>query len=263
MRLAIQSGLLAAYRLASRTGVLQLAPIQRLFSYLYFIYKRRVEARGITALNKRITPGSLVMDVGANIGFFTVEFARRVGGAGIVLAFEPAQKNVDLLRWNLRRFGVNNVIVVPAALSDQTGPGILYLNPDHPADHRIFTGDAASPTEEIRLFTLDDYIDLVRDPRPISLIKIDVQGAELKVLRGMIRTLERFPEAPLFVEYTPRGLTDAGDVPETFLEFFRCRGYWPHIYTEQEGEFSPIEYKVLAMMDRGTDYVDLLFARRA
>lgn len=261
IRRRLQSGLLAAYELATRTRIIELPPVQRLYARLYFLYKRRVEARCISAVTAWIKLGSLVIDVGAHIGFFTVEFARRVGESGTVLAFEPAQTNVELLRWNLRRFGLNNVTVVEAALWERRGEGMLYLNPVHPADHRTFPGEGVRPTQPTPLVSLDDFLETHPALRRISLIKIDVQGAELKVLRGMDRTLDRYPEACVLVEYTPFALAAAGDSLEGFLDFFHSRGYGPALFSEPAGRFSPAAFELLRSMVAEDDYTDVLFMR--
>lgn len=260
-RRTLQSGLLGAYDLARRTGAFERPAVQRLYSRLYFVYKRRLEARATAALMAWITPGSTVIDVGANIGFFTVDFARRVGPSGRVVAFEPGGRNVTTLRWNLERAGIDNVVVVEAALADRSGPGTLYLNPSHPADHRIFAGGATRPREAVPLVTLDDYLAASPVAAPISLIKIDIQGAEMKALRGMTETLARVPGATLLVEYTPAALTDAGDSPEALLDFFRWRQYRPLTFAERTRRFEPVTYAALAAV-RG-DYVDVLFTRAA
>jgi FkbM family methyltransferase len=261
IRRRLQSGLLAAYELATRTRIIELSPVQRLYARLYFVYKRRVEARCISAVSAWITSGSVVVDVGAHVGFFTVEFARRVGESGTVLAFEPAQSNVELLRWNLRRFALNNVTVMEAALWERSGEGMLYLNPVHPGDHRTFPGDLVRPAKPTPLVSLDDFLETFPAPRPISLVKIDVQGAELRVLRGMVRTLDRYPDAVLLVEYTPSALTAAEDSPEGFLDFFSSRGYKPALFSESEGQFLPTAYECLRSMAAEDDYTDVLFMR--
>ena len=261
-RRTLQTGLLGAYGLARRTGAFERPAVQRLYSRLYFVYKRRLEARATAALMTWIAPDSTVIDVGANIGFFTIDFATRVGAAGRVVAFEPDHRNVETLRWNLARAKLANVVVVEAALAERSGQGTLYLNPSHPADHRIFAGDAERPHEVVALIAFDDYVASAALPAPISLIKIDVQGAEMKALRGMTRTLDRFPSASLLVEYTPAALREAGDSPEVLLDFFRSRDYRPQTFSEVARRFEPVTYGALASVHGARDYVDVLFAPR-
>lgn len=262
-RRTLQSGLLGAYGLVRRTGAFELPTVQRLYSRLYFVYKRRVEARATEAVLEYVAPGSTVIDVGANIGFFTLDFARRVGPRGRVVAFEPGRRNVETLRWNLERARLDNVVIVEAGLAEKSGQGVLYLNPAHPADHRIFAGDAERPHETVPLIALDDYLRATPAPGAISLIKIDIQGAEMKALRGMTDTLDRAPSAALLVEYTPAALIEAGDSPEIFLEFFEARGYRPQTFREEHKRFEPTSYEALGAIRGAGAYLDVLFTRGA
>lgn len=255
----VQTGLLKAYGAVSRTGVLDRPFVQRLYGRLYFVYKRRIEAGSLSAVLDAVTPGSVVIDVGANIGYFTVHFARRVGPTGVVFAFEPGHENVDLLRWNVTRSALPNVRIVEAALGDRDGDGTLFLNPVHPADHRIFGVADDRPRRRIRIATLDSFLPDPDLAARISLIKIDVQGAEMQVLRGMARTLKVAISARLLVEFTPDALTAAGESPEAFLEFFRGLGYRPRVFDGHTFGDATTARVTEAAREHG--YVDVLYVR--
>lgn len=255
----MQTGLLKAYGAVTRTGVLDYPVVQRLYSRVYFVYKRRIEAGSLSALAALIPPGSVVIDVGANIGYFSVHFGRRVGSAGTVLAFEPGRENVALLRWNVRRARLQNVRIVEAALGDHDGEGTLFLNPAHPADHRTFDAGEARPSRPVRVVTLDGVLGDPDVVARIALIKIDVQGAEMQVLRGMARTLKAATSARLLVEFTPAALIEAGDAPEAFLEFFDGLGYRPRVFAG--GAFADATRAQVAAAAREHGYVDVLYVR--
>jgi FkbM family methyltransferase len=258
----VQWGGLTAFRLLGGGLLLHPLGLGRVYSQLYFRYKRHVEAGYVRALDKWIEPGSLVIDVGAHIGFFTLAFAGRVREGGAVLAFEPAEDNARLLRWNLARSGATNAVVVCAALSDRSGAGVLYLNPAHPGDHQIFRNETDRPTRPVRLLTLDEYLEAEGFPQAPSLIKVDVQGAELKVAKGMIRTLEKFPAAALLVEFAPSALAAAGDSAGALLAFFQERGYRAGVFSEAAAGFRRADYASLRLVPY-TQYTDVLFSRRA
>jgi FkbM family methyltransferase len=255
----VQTGLLKAYGAVTRTGVLDHPAVQRLYSRFYFVYKRRVEAGSLSALTALIPPGSVVIDVGANIGYFALHFARRVGGAGTVIAFEPGRENVALLRWNVTSAGLHNVEIVEAALGDHDGEGTLYLNPVHPADHRIFKAGDARPSRPIRVMTLDGILTDPDVVARIALIKIDVQGAEMQVLRGMARTLKAATSARLLVEFMPAALIDAGESPEALLEFFDALGYGPRLFAGRALVDATRDQVAAAAREHG--YVDVLYVR--
>jgi FkbM family methyltransferase len=150
---------------------------------------------------RQVTPGMIVFDVGANIGIHTVQLARRVGTQGKVVAFEPEPENLELLHESLAINGVKDwVIVVGQAVDSKTGEATFYR--DHvtlatgslvpkPGGNTQGHEYGGKPPELTKMptVTIDDF--LAEHPQLVpSLVKIDVEGAEARVLRGMNRTLQ-------------------------------------------------------------------------
>jgi FkbM family methyltransferase len=149
------------------------------------------------ALARIVKPGDVVYDLGANVGFFTLVCARLVGPGGAVYAFEPMPANVATLRHNVAINGLENVHVVECAASSSTGSATLLIS-HWSAFHRLEGKDQFRSEQEFKdtgrmtvpTITIDDFVD--RDGvSPPTLVKIDVEGAELAVLQGMARTLDR------------------------------------------------------------------------
>src|SRR5437868_9451316 len=105
MRL-IQRGLLRAYSAVRRTGLFDSGPGRDAFEGAYWAYKSLIEARDLGALGAFVAKGSTVVDVGANIGFFTLRFAEWVGPDGRVVAIEPESRNFDCLWARVARRGL-------------------------------------------------------------------------------------------------------------------------------------------------------------
>ncbi len=143
------------------------------------------------ALARRLKPGDVFFDIGANVGFFTVIGARLVGAHGFVFAFEPLPENVQRARANVEANAFSNVRILDAAASDHSGMGELMV-----AD---YVGGSALATAErppdvkgvlpVRLVTIDELV-AQNEIRPPQAVKIDVEGAEIEVLRGMAHTLD-------------------------------------------------------------------------
>src|ERR1044071_8216537 len=125
-----QQVLLLAYRIFRRP--LQTRAGRRLFLAAYHVYKR-FEARDVSALAPLIVSGSTVIDVGANVGFFAMRFARWVGPGGTVIAIEPEAGNARALRSEVLRSGLANVECVEAAAGARVGQGALGVNSNTPA----------------------------------------------------------------------------------------------------------------------------------
>ena len=166
---------------------------------------------GVTALLRRIVkPGMVVIDVGANIGYFTILCSRLVGIGGKVYAFEPESKNFNALCNNLTLNQCSNVVVTQKAVSDTEGPAYLLLHPTGWGAHKL--SSLCSPISAlIETITLDNFM---ADSDRVDIAKIDVEGAELKVLRGMPNIIMRNPAIKIILEFWPEGVTNMGDLPQ-------------------------------------------------
>src|SRR5215467_3139815 len=122
----VQASLFTLYRVVTSTGMLNTGWGRTLFERTYWVYKRHYEAGSIAALQKWVRPGSFVVDVGANIGYFTLYFASWVQNGGKVLAIEPEAVNYARLERAVTRAGFASVVeTVQVAAADTVGDGLL------------------------------------------------------------------------------------------------------------------------------------------
>ena len=161
------------------------------------------------AFKAAVRPGVTVLDVGANIGAYTLLFATWAGPSGRVVAFEPSPHSAEGLREHLRLNGVaDRVEIVQAAVSN--AEGTAWFDCSGPSGANALISEArGGGAITVNTTTLDAYCES-RGLRP-SVIKVDVEGAELDVLRGGRRTLAQ-PGLDIFVEFHPsvwaaRGIT--------------------------------------------------------
>jgi FkbM family methyltransferase len=139
-------------------------------------------------LAETLKPGQVVYDVGANIGFFTIICSRLVGARGRVYAFEPMPESAATLRHNVAINSLDNTLVVEKAVSSTTDRAELLIS-DWSAFHAL-KAEEISPPEHARgvvpveTVTLDDYVS-TGGGQPPDVVKIDVEGAELEVIKGM------------------------------------------------------------------------------
>jgi len=222
MNKLLQGELIGLYRFVKATGGLDTAPGRRIFTATYNLYKDRLEAGPIRMLRQYVRPKSFVIDVGANIGFFTRKFATWVSDGGKVIAVEPEAVNYAHLERAIAEAGLTDVVeTILAAVADTTGQGLLEINPGHAGDHKL--GTSGVP---VALTTIDDILTARGWPE-VSLIKVDVQGAELRVLAGARRTLERFRPA-LFLEVDDQQLRQSGSSAGELLTSATAQGYTIH-----------------------------------
>jgi FkbM family methyltransferase len=159
----------------------------------------RAEAPVEDAFLALLKPGDVVYDVGANIGWYTLLAARAVGDTGAVIAFEPTVRNAAILQENAATNKLVNVTVIPAAVSDEDG-WATFINQgslqgrlrkdDSEAQAKRRARQLQRPTSSsvVPVLSLDSWI-AASGRRPPNVLKIDVEGAEAGVLRGMSDTL--------------------------------------------------------------------------
>jgi FkbM family methyltransferase len=131
------------------------------------------------ALGDHLRPGDVFYDLGASVGFFTLLAAKLVGPDGAVVAFEPDPRNAAVLRANVERDGLGNVTVVEQGVSRASG-SVRFAMVDSTASHFARGGEAGI---EVPVTSLDDF--LARGGhRPPTLVKLDIEGEEVRALRG-------------------------------------------------------------------------------
>lgn len=185
------------------------------------------------ALERILAPESTFVDIGANMGWFTLLAASRVRR---VIAIEPNHNNVQLLYRSLLSNGFENVKVIEGAVTD--GPRFLQLNFYH-------SNGAVAPIEEMlgsTSFVHGDSLDnLLRDVDSIDVMKMDIEGHEPIALRGMAGILARFRPI-LLVEFHPAAIRANSSVePEVLLDGLRAHGYRLAVIRHDGSETSSLD----------------------
>lgn len=209
-----------------------------------------------------IQPGHVVVDIGANIGYHTVLAAHRVKASGRVIAVEPDPMNTAILRRNLDLTPYpHRIKIVRAAAGEHNGEGLLYRAPFNLGDHRMFDVTGADMDVDnglirgsllVKILRMDD---LLADEQRIDIIKLDTQGFEVPILRGMLATIER--HHPLIaLEFWPWGVSRAGyDVMEVWHILLRLGYRFYRIETYPNA--LPLDQSAV-MAISGDDYLDLV-----
>ncbi len=164
----------------------------------------RAEAR---FLKQNIRTGMTVVDVGANVGVYTLMLSRLVGDSGRVIAFEPDPFLFAALQKSMALNRVSNVEARPFALGAQSGVWMLKRSSFNSGDNRVEPQASSSDGQcEVAVRTVDEQLS----GQAVDFVKIDVQGREIDVFRGMADMLAAGTPEQIYFELWPKGCRDAG-----------------------------------------------------
>jgi FkbM family methyltransferase len=194
---------------------------QRMTYFLGRYYELSVQK----LMNAILKPGDRFIDIGANIGEITLHASHLVGENGKVESFEPNPECVSIINNNVIRNDIKNIKVFPFGLSDR--PDVLKLNltSAHSGTATLAPVDKATKSFEVQIITGDSVV--LTDTKRVRLIKIDVEGFELQVLKGLKHSLEEFKPL-LITEIIESQLERAGTSGLEIEELLRDLGYMPY-----------------------------------
>ena len=222
------------------------------------LYRRKIHEPGLTKylLNRFADPAERnIIDVGANIGYFTCLLSKLVGPAGKVLAVEPEPQNLALLQQNIAINNLKNVVVHPCALGANEGTAMLGLYKSSNRGRHSIVEEAAKSRIKIPVRTLDDIAnESGTNGEPWSLVKIDVEGYEAFVLDGAKQTLPQINT--LVMEFSPALLRKIGRDPASTLLALSSR--FSRIYRVQGNELVEISAQERI---RSENLMELIFER--
>ena len=179
------------------------------------------EPLGTELMQRLIRPGMAVLDIGANIGYYTLLYARQVGPKGAVYAFEPTPDTFSMLRKNIQSNGFSDTVrLIEAAVSDHSGTAEIFINQYNKGDNRLY-GSGSMRRVPVETKRLDDIFSAREH---VDFIKMDIQGAEGLALRGMRDIIAR--DHPVIVmEFWPRLYTKLDSSAREILETLSAAGY--------------------------------------
>ena len=193
-------------------------------------------------LQSALKPGMTYLDIGANIGYFVSLAASAVGPTGRVVAVEPDPYNFGLLSRTVAKNGWPNVTLLNMAAGPERGTARLFKSGQNLGDHRLYAdGDAAArDAVEVPVGPLDAEFAARQLPPP-DVVKIDVQGYEELVFRGMRGLLAGDRPMSVLTEFWPAGIENAGGDPRAYLDVFRTGGF-ECFHPEPDGRLEPVAY---------------------
>lgn len=215
-------------------------------------------------LETYLRPGMTVVDIGANQGLYSLLLSRLAGKNGCVLAFEPDDMLYRALVENVALNGAETIQPHHLALGSQPGTMTLHRSLLNSGDNRLASkAETAGPREAVQIRL--ERLDRVLAGRRVDFIKMDVQGWEMEVFRGMQGLLDDPQNAAMAVyfEFWPQGLRDAGSEPVAPLDFLAANGFSIHRPQGSELGEPARDLRAVAGSIRPGAYTNLYAVRRA
>lgn len=203
-----------------------------------------------------LEPGDFAIDVGASVGLHTLALARAVGAGGHVEAFEAETRLEPVLRRTFAVNGLAQVTLHQLAVGAKNGTATFHVAQTigHSSLYDLGGDDPVREKVRVSLKKLDS---LIEKSVAVNLIKIDVEGAELDVIRGAKRVLKNSPECVIVAECGPSHLQRTGTSVEDWFGEFAAHGFEPYGITEPDGQLHELNLQWVA-----TQYsVNVVFLR--
>jgi FkbM family methyltransferase len=207
---------------------------------VYQILVGQLEPGLASLMKSKIREGMVVVDIGANVGTYTLLALQRIGTSGRVISYEPTPRVFDILKNNV---WINGYIeggqadLRQKAASDGSQDHGQFFISSNSLMNSLYGEDTSStrPVQVIEVETVSLDQDLADIPR-IDVVKIDTEGAEPMILRGMHRIIERSPGITCFIEFAPSHLIRAKVDMREFLAEIRSLGFQIQEVVEPTGE---------------------------
>ena len=207
---------------------------------------------------KLVQPSDTIIDLGANIGYYTILFCD-AARAGRVHAFEPAPQTFGFLQKNIQWNGLKNASLYQIAIGERDGEAELFINGFNKGDNRLYESFGTKGVP-VRVSKLDSVIP---PGTKVDLIKMDIQGFEVHALRGMQRILHENHDLYIVAECYPKGLRRTGTPVEDFFALLEDNGFSWCMMDDETGELRALsKEKFIERFPSNTDaYANLLLWR--
>ena len=228
-----------------------------LYKPMYVAFKNRQDKFEIEILKKYLKPNDIVLDIGANIGFYTRILSEIVGPKGKIHCFEPDKINFEKLKDFCA--DLNNVILNHKAVGPKTETLKIYTSKTLNVDHRTYKPDDYDQEIEIEAVSVDEYLNA---ENKIDFIKMDIQGFEMSAIKGLEKTLDANPGVKLISELWPYGLKKAGASAIEYFNFLSAKDFKCYLIENNSLEALSLD-KIKQMMDLSEEHYFNIFASRS
>lgn len=216
-----------------------------------------LEKNEINFLKNVIKPNMQVLDIGANIGYYTTFLSSLVGVNGAVFAFEPEKNNFRLLSKCIKNNKILNTKIYNSAASDVDGVGNLYVSKINSGDNRLESFTQIHKKLKVSKVKLDN---LIENYKSIDFIKIDIQGGEYKALLGMKSILQSSKNLIILIELDTQMIKLSNVKVSILIKFLK--NYFDYTYVIKDKKIC-IENNIIDYLDnKNYKYENIIFSKK-
>ena len=227
-----------------------------LYKPLYSVFKKQQDAFEIDLLRRHIKKGDVVLDIGANIGFYAQILSELVSESGKVHCFEPDKINFSHIKNATNR--LNNVLLNNKAVGAKTELLKIYTSKNLNVDHRTYKPEEYDKEIDIDAVAIDDYL---KNHLKVDFIKIDIQGFEMQAIQGMQQVLQHNNNIKIVSEFWPYGLRTAGSSVMEYFEYLKKLNF--NCYLLENNQLKKLDMEqVKALEPLGEKHYFNIFATR-
>jgi len=217
------------------------------------------EKKEVDLFRDSIKSDSCVVDIGGNIGYYSVVAGKKIGEMGKLFVYEPEEVNLSFLRKNLRENNIS-AVVENIALSDRSGTQTFFLTKHNKGTHSLVNNRGVKESVVVKTDTLDSSLAKHGSPK-VNIIKMDIEGAEVLALDGMKETINRSDDLIIFTEFYPKAIKRLGHAPVVFLNKLKDLGFSIFVIYEEGGDLSSVgDFNAFVDSFPDTEFVRNLYA---
>ncbi|HEX6224854.1 MAG TPA: FkbM family methyltransferase [Chryseolinea sp.] len=170
--------------------------------------------------------GDVILDIGANIGWYSIVLKNNINRKVMFYAFEPEPLNFELLKKNIEHNRISNIEAVNKAVAEKSGQSTLFLyHPKNSGRHSLLDiNPQTNKSIQVETVNVEDFLrDRNVDFKKVKLIKIDIEGYEVFALKNAAELLQQLPY--MFIEYSPVLIRKGGQDPANFIRWLADFGF--------------------------------------
>ena len=209
-----------------RFGLANNKTFRKIYLWLYFLGKSISDSQNIALIKRFIHPGATVLDIGSAFGFYSFVSSKLASTDGKIMSFEPDPMSRLFLSDLVEKKHLSNVEVYPFAIWNDNVELDLNICQENPGENSLIKQSLHNKSITVPAISIDEHFNLTT----VDFVKIDVQGGEYYVIKGMENVIRRSPNIVLIIECTPVYLKSAGVkvkdllalLSDLNLKIFRC-----------------------------------------